>query len=116
MLREPKDYTPPTCVTQVGIVEGMEALGGGVDIGKTDRQTMVKEHPIASVDQLEIPDDFLKRGRIPVVLEATKIMKVKYGNTLPIIAGFKAPITFAGYLIGVKEEAKAIEAGLIYQP
>ncbi|MEM2873457.1 MAG: methylcobamide:CoM methyltransferase MtaA [Nitrososphaerales archaeon] len=145
MLGEPKDYTPPTCVTQVGIVEGMEAvnarwpeahkdpqlmatlgvslykltgletarvpfdltvqveaLGGGVDIGKIDRQPMVKEHPITSVDQLEIPDDFLKRGRIPVVLEATKILKEKYGDTLPIIVGFEAPITLAGHLIGTE--------------
>ncbi len=145
LLGKPKDYTPPTCITQVGIVEAMEAigirwpeahrdpqmmatlgvslyklagletarvpfdltiqaevLGAAVDLGKIDRQPMIKEHPITSVDQLEIPDDFLKRGRIPVVLEATKILKEKFGDTLPIIVGFEAPITLAGHLIGAE--------------
>jgi len=145
VLGEPKDHTPPTCVTQVGIVEVMDminakwpethfdskkmaalgvslwelvkievarvpfdltvmadALGAKVDPGKVNIQPMVKGHPFTSPDQIKIPDDFLKRGRIPVVLEAVKMLKEKWGNTLPILAGFEAPFTLAGHLVGTE--------------
>ncbi|MCP8308066.1 MAG: MtaA/CmuA family methyltransferase [archaeon] len=145
LLGKPKDYTPPTCVTQIALVESMEAfnakwpeahkdpqkmatlgvslyklaeletaripfcltviadaLGAKVDLGTIDIQPSVKEHPFASADQVKIPEDFLERGRIPVVLEATKILKEKWGNTLPILVGFEAPITLAGHLVGTE--------------
>ncbi|MEM3078309.1 MAG: methylcobamide:CoM methyltransferase MtaA [Nitrososphaerales archaeon] len=145
LLGEPKDHTPATCVTQVGIVEVMDAidakwpethfdskkmaalgaslwniakievvrvpfdltvmadaLGAKVDPGKVNVQPMVKGHPFTSADQMKIPDDFLKRGRIPVVLEAVKILKEKYGSTLPVLAGFEAPFTLAGHLVGTE--------------
>ena len=146
LLGKPKDYTPPTCVTQIAIVEAMEALnakwpeahkdpqkmatlgaslyklaeletaripfcltviadalGAKSDLGTVNIQPSVREHPVASADQFEIPEDFLERGRIPVVLEATKILKEKWGNTLPILVGFEAPMTLAGHLVGTEK-------------
>jgi [methyl-Co(III) methanol-specific corrinoid protein]:coenzyme M methyltransferase len=143
---KPKDRTPLTCVTQLALVESMEAfnakwpeahkdpekmatlgvslyklvglevaripfdltvqadaLGATVDMGTINIQPSVKAHPFDSADKIEIPEDFLERGRIPVVLEATKILKEKWGNTLPILAGFEGPMTLAGHLVGTEK-------------
>lgn len=88
----------PFCLTVIA-----DALGAKADLGTSNIQPSVREHPVASADQLEIPEDFLERGRIPVVLEATKILKKKWGNTLPILVGFEAPMTLAGHLVGTEK-------------
>ncbi len=44
----------------------------------------------------------MEKGRIPVVLEAVKKLKDKYGDTLPIIVGITGPFTLAGHLLGVE--------------
>ncbi|HTY47699.1 MAG TPA: MtaA/CmuA family methyltransferase [Methanomassiliicoccales archaeon] len=88
----------PFCLT----VEA-EVMGCRVDLGKMDRTPMVKAH---AFDESNIPDDLpanaMKLGRIPVVVEATRIAKEKYGNDLPIVAGTTGPFTIAGHMVGTE--------------
>ena len=87
----------PFCLT----VEA-EALGCKVDLGGKDKTPQIIESPFNSADDIEAPSDFLDRGRIPVVLEALKILKDKYDDTLPIVVGITGPLTLAGHLLGVE--------------
>ncbi|MFW5914244.1 MAG: MtaA/CmuA family methyltransferase [Thermoplasmatota archaeon] len=89
----------PFCLT----IE-VEIMGVTVDKGKPDRTPMVKSHPFNedTIDQIEIPDDFLERGRAKVVREAAKILKEKVGDELPIVVGTTGPFTIAGHLVGTE--------------
>ena len=81
-----------------------EIMGVTVDKGKQDRTPMVKSHPFNedTIDQIEIPDDFLERGRAKVVREAAKIVKEKVGDELPVVVGTTGPFTIAGHLVGTE--------------
>lgn len=87
-----------------------EALGCKVDPGKKDRTPMLKAHPFkfdpmsSEYDEpnLMSPEEFLKTGRPAVILEATKLMKEKYGKDYAVIAGNTGPFTLAGHLVSTE--------------
>ena len=88
----------PFCLT----VEA-EVMGCRVELGKMDRTPMVKAH---ACDENTIPDDLptgaMYKGRIPAVIEAVKIAKMKYGKDLPIVVGTTGPVTIAGHMVGTE--------------
>ena len=88
----------PFCLT----VEA-EAMGCKVNLGSEDKTPLVMESPFQNASDIKIPADFLHNGRIPVVLEALKKLKEKYGDTLPIIVGITGPFTLTGHLLGVEK-------------
>ena len=80
-----------------------DAMGCRVDLGIQDRTPQITKSPFNSGSDIRVPEDFLTRGRIPVVLEATKKLKEKYEDTLPIIVGITGPLTLAGHLLGIEK-------------
>lgn len=84
----------PFCLT----VEA-EALGCGIKVGKIDIQPSVSAH-LGSVPE-EVPEDFLNRGRVPVVLRAIKLLSERHLDA-PIIVGVTGPMTLAGHILGVE--------------
>ncbi|MFP4196640.1 MAG: MtaA/CmuA family methyltransferase [Methanomassiliicoccales archaeon] len=89
----------PFCLT----VEA-EILGAEVDLTKVDRNPMIKGHPFdeETVDQIEVPDDVMERGRAKVVKESTEILKERVGGELPIVVGSTGPFTLASHLVGAE--------------
>ncbi len=87
-----------------------EALGCKVDPGKKDRTPMLKAHPFkfdpmsGEYDEpnLMAPEEFIKTGRPAVIIEATKLMKEKYGKEYAVIAGNTGPFTLAGHLVSTE--------------
>ncbi len=87
-----------------------EALGCKVDPGKKDRTPMLKAHPFkfdpmsGEYDEpnLMAPEEFIKTGRPAVIIEATKLMKEKYGKDYAVIAGNTGPFTLAGHLVSTE--------------
>lgn len=76
-------------------------------MGTKNRQPSVTAHPYPKdLEGAAIPADLLKRGRIPVVLEAIKIIREKVGPDVPIIGGMEGPITVASDLVSVKSFMK----------
>ena len=84
------------------------AMGCEIVMGAMDRQPSVAGHLDVSPDQLRVPEDFLSRGRIPVVLEAVKILKREVGGEVPVMAGFEGPFTLAGHLMGIERLCKMV--------
>lgn len=76
-----------------------EALGCEVFMGEEDIP-VVASHPYHIGMKPYLPDDFLKRGRIPVLLEAIGLIKSEL-NAVPLIVGIVGPFTIAGYLLGM---------------
>ena len=92
----------PFDVTVIG-----EALGCQTDPGTMARTPSVITHPFEDeTEGLEIPSDLLKRGRIPVVMEAISILKNEPGLQVPLVAGIEGPADLASYLCEIKSFLK----------
>lgn len=51
-----------------------------------------------SPDQLRMPDDFLKTGRIPAIMEAVRLVRRKVGDFLPVTSFVFGPYSLASEL------------------
>jgi [methyl-Co(III) methanol-specific corrinoid protein]:coenzyme M methyltransferase len=92
----------PYCLTVLA-----EAMGCTVNMGTKNRQPSVTDHPYPKgVENLQMPENLLAQGRIPVVLEAMKILRAKLGDDVPLIAGMEGPVTLASDLASVKKFMK----------
>jgi [methyl-Co(III) methanol-specific corrinoid protein]:coenzyme M methyltransferase len=92
----------PYCLTVL-----VEAMGCEINMGTKNRQPSVTAHPYPKdLEGAAVPADLLQRGRIPVVLEAIKIIREKVGPDVPIIGGMEGPITVASDLVSVKSFMK----------
>lgn len=79
-----------------------EVLGCKIKwVEKKDFVPMVIEHPYKSPEELKISEDILEKGRIPVVLEAIRIIRREVGDLLPISSLVLGPFTLVGELVGV---------------
>ena len=86
-----------------------EAMGCKIHLSeRIEEIPHVKSTPYTSVEEIEIPDDLLERGRIPVLLEAVKILKKEVGDKLPVIGTVVAPFTLSTLLMGIIEYYKAM--------
>lgn len=89
----------PYCLTVL-----LEALGCEIEKGDETRQAAIISHPYNSKKPMpieDLPEDFLTKGRIPVMLEAIKIIRNEVGEDIPIIAGAEGPVTIASGLVEV---------------
>ncbi len=89
----------PYCLTIL-----LEALGCQVSKGHKTRQPSITSHPYNSREPLPlkpISNDFLSKGRIPVILKTIKLIREEIGEDIPIIAGSEGPVTIASDLLEV---------------
>lgn len=88
----------PFCLT----VE-IEALGCQVSLhekGEKLKWPSVVSSPVKEPADLEIPEDFSERGRVPVVLEAIRLLKKEIEEEASVVSYVVGPFTMAGYLVG----------------
>ncbi|MFC1867422.1 uroporphyrinogen decarboxylase family protein [Thermodesulfobacteriota bacterium] len=78
-----------------------EALGRGISLYEDSEEILYPTVPSkwATVDEVEIPDDFLARGRMPLVDEAIGILKSKSDNRFAVGGWVLGPFTMAGQVI-----------------
>ncbi len=85
-----------------------EALGCILDYDKgrhkgLDIQPLVRDFPIAAkedIAKIQIPDP-AKTGRMPVVVEAVKLLCARVGPDIPVLAAIVGPFMVAGQIRGV---------------
>lgn len=80
-----------------------EAFGAILkDGGKTGLPSVMK-HPYKLGDNIELPADFLSRGRIPALLEAIRILKRDLGDKVIVMGGIIGPFSVASMFFEVTE-------------
>ena len=81
-----------------------EALGLGVKIYDDGRSLTFPTVPKKwdTADEVKIPDDYLKLGRMPVVDDAIKILKEKVGESHAVGTWIFGPFTLACQLVDLK--------------
>ncbi|MCP8313688.1 MAG: MtaA/CmuA family methyltransferase [archaeon] len=78
-----------------------EALGCEIKWpDKIDQELTILTHVYKTPDDLDWLENLLERGRIPVVLEAIRIIKKEVGDSLPIASIAAGPFTLGGGLVG----------------
>ena len=83
-----------------GMTPEVEALGLEIDFGTYDTLptdiASIWNHP----DELNIPDDFFERDRIPVVMEAISLLRRRYVDEVAIISSSVGPFVLSAKLFG----------------
>ena len=91
-----------TVMPKFSIVHSAAALGADVDWNSGAAMPVIRKYPITEPDQFKMPEDFLDRAPVKVVLEAIKLLKRKYGDTVAIIGKVFGPWTSAYNLYGTE--------------
>jgi [methyl-Co(III) methanol-specific corrinoid protein]:coenzyme M methyltransferase len=80
-----------------------EALGVPIRDGGRESLPASSAHPFTPGEHIPVPNDILQRGRIPVVLDAIRILKTGLRNEAAIIGGVVGPFSVAGHLLGTDQ-------------
>jgi [methyl-Co(III) methanol-specific corrinoid protein]:coenzyme M methyltransferase len=78
------------------------ALGAEIDFGGDAALPKIRRPPFCEPRELCVPPDLASRGRVPVVLEAIRLARERYGGRVPVIASVLGPITLSGCLFGLE--------------
>jgi [methyl-Co(III) methanol-specific corrinoid protein]:coenzyme M methyltransferase len=78
-----------------------EVLGSILREGGRENVPSIKHHRYKLGDVPTFPDDFLKKGRIPDLLEAVKILKDTLGDKAAVVGGIIGPFSIAGNILEV---------------
>jgi [methyl-Co(III) methanol-specific corrinoid protein]:coenzyme M methyltransferase len=78
------------------------ALGADIDYGAKDTLPRAVRPPFETPKDLIAREDFVKGGRIPVVLEAIRLSRKKYGDSVPVISSIVGPFTLSTLLFGME--------------
>ena len=86
-----------------------EAFGCEVDLGDMENTPTLRSNaPIDVPDDLEVPDDFVNNGRLPVILKSIEILKNEYPD-VPVVVGMAGPFTLTGHLLGGEDLVKMLK-------
>ena len=88
---------------EFSVQQEAEALGCVVDWGSPTMMPDAKTHPAKEADQLEIPENFLEKPSIQVVLRALEILRRNYGDHVALVGKVMGPWTLSYHLAGVQE-------------
>lgn len=77
------------------------ALESKIDYGTLTTLPQVTEHHYRDPEEIIIEKELLKKGRIPLVLEAIRIARKEYGDRIPVISSIVGPLTVSGMLFGI---------------
>ncbi len=78
----------------------IEAIGAPIDYGTVDILPMEEMNLYDDPVQLVIPDDWMNRGRVPLVLDAIGQLRKRYDNEVAIVTSIVGPFSMAGKLFG----------------
>ena len=96
-----------------------EALGRGISLYENTDDILYPTVPTkwATIHEVDIPQDFLSRGRMPLVDEAFELIKSQTNGNLALGGWVLGPFTMAGQIVeldlflkGVRKEKEATEA------
>ncbi len=78
-----------------------EALGSTVKYSGREGVPRILDHGYNPGDSIELPDDFLERGRIPEVLKAIRLLKERFGDEVAVGGNVVGPFSIVANLLGI---------------
>lgn len=80
-----------------------EIFGAKLKDGGKEALPSLLEHPYHVGDTITFPEDFLKKGRIPALLEAIRTLKKDLGDKVVVMGGIIGPFSIASMLFDIKQ-------------
>jgi [methyl-Co(III) methanol-specific corrinoid protein]:coenzyme M methyltransferase len=84
-----------------------EVFGAVLKDGGRESLPSILTHPFHVGDTVEFPEDFLKKGRIPALLEAIRTLKRDIGDEVIIMGGIVGPFSIASMMFEATPFLKA---------
>ncbi len=78
------------------------ALGAEIDYGTTHTLPHAIKPPFETPEDLTFGEDYLKQGRIPIILEAIRLSRATYGDRVPVNSSLVGPFTLSTLLFGME--------------
>ena len=83
-----------------GMTPEVEVLGLEIDFGTHDTLPTDIHSELNHPDELVIPDDFLERDRIPLVMEAISRLRERYDDEVAILSSAVGPFALSAKMFG----------------
>ena len=90
-------------VPKFSIVHSAAALGAEVDWRSGDSMPVIKKNPISDPEQFAMPGDFLDRPETKVILDAIRLLKKRYGDTVAVTGKVFGPWTTSYNMCGTEQ-------------
>ncbi|MBU0990400.1 MAG: MtaA/CmuA family methyltransferase, partial [Proteobacteria bacterium] len=91
-----------TVMPEYSVDQEAAALGCEVDWGHRDRMPDVKYFPHADFSDVKVPEDFLEKPSMRVVLDALSILRRHVGGQVAIIGKVMGPWTLSYHMAGTQ--------------
>ncbi|MBM4309006.1 MAG: MtaA/CmuA family methyltransferase, partial [Deltaproteobacteria bacterium] len=88
---------------EFSVQQEAEALGCLVDWGSPTMMPDAKTHPSKELQQPIIPENFLEKPSLQVVLRALELLRRNYGDHVALIGKVMGPWTISYHLCGVQD-------------
>jgi len=98
---------------EYSVVQEVAALGADVDWGDRDRMPDTKSFLYEDFSNIAIPDHFLERPPMKVVLDALSILRRHVGGKVPVIGKVMGPWTLSYHMAGTQNFLLQIGLGEI---
>lgn len=93
----------------VPFCQTVEAEIFGVEVNWRKKKTDLPESPfkgLSTPEGIEVPENFLERGRIPTVLKSIEILSQEYGGEVPVLGRVIGPFSLAAHLATMEKMLK----------
>ena len=90
----------------VPFCQSIEAEALGCQVAWGSKKTDIPHIPsqgLSTPGGIEVSENFLEKGRIPVVLEAIEILSEEYGDVLPVLGHVIGPFSLAAHLANMRK-------------
>ncbi len=79
-----------------------EAVGAEVNFGDAAVYPQVVAPAFHDPSEMKIPHDFLRRGRVAVVLEAIRLLRSRHGSRVTVVSSAMGPLSACGIMFGME--------------
>ena len=91
-----------TVMPEFSVVQEVAALGGEVDWGDRNRMPDTKSFLYEDFSDIVVPDDFLEKPSIRVLLDALSILRRQVGGQVAVIGKVMGPWTISYHMAGTQ--------------
>ena len=91
-----------TIAPKFSIVHSAAALGAEVHWNSGAAMPIITKHPVTEPEQFKMPEDFLDREPVKIVLDAIRLLKKKYTDHVALVGKVFGPWTSAYNLYGTE--------------
>ena len=85
------------------VTQEAAALGCEIDWGGPEMMPTVRSHPFADGNDFTLPNGWMEKPPIQVVLESLRLLRQRFGDHVVIVGKVMGPWTLSYHMMGMEE-------------